>query len=540
MFVNKPTIRVRAALLAALAACSACGGGGGGGGDGTGVVVGGGGTSPPPSPGTSPPVSPTSPPESPPVSPPASPPITITTRAVANPTTIKEGRPFTLDAAGSTASDGSALSYTWTQVSGPAVTILDASNAQLTLSAAEVTADTPAQFRLTAKAGAVQSEALVNVTFANVQLTPMFKNGSRELAQVKLDVKPRDLHQFGHALLLGSSDEADAPRLFTDFRTYDNNLIITPSKLPTLAPEASLNPVTYIVPASDYWGPHLAVLDEKANRVRIFSREVSSGDIITGTDLTLSAPCAVGQATVVSGLGLIIGQKAGFTVLNGSSGATQIYRTVNTGRPACAVLSPRQPINGGTFGSTWPALPPLITLDTDSNELSVYRATDTSGMAQYQLLQKTAVQLNSTKPLKLVTWTTGSGQVSNAMALVFSDGEYEGEHRLVIVGLDGSHALVQRTHTWVGGAPKSIILGNLDGDLAYPEVVIISPDSPQAAVFESSTVINSIGPLGPPTYFEIGLGATAALPTFNDVLQTGGTLVAFAEQRLIKVIGTAP
>lgn len=535
MSVNLPTIRVRAVLLAALAACSACGGGGGGGGggDGTGVIVGGGGTSPPPPAGPLPPTSP-------PASPPTSPPVTITTQAVASPTTIKEGRPFTLDATGSTASDGSVLSYTWTQVSGPAVTIVNASNAQLTLSAAEVTTDTPVQFRLTAKAGAAQSEALVNVTFANVHQTPIFKNGSRELAQVKLDVKPRDLLQFGHILLLGSSEKEDDPRLFTDFQNYDNNLIISPSKLPTLDPEASLNPVTYTVPASNYWGPHLAVLDEKANRVRIFSREVNTGDILTGTDVTISAPCTVGHATVVSGTGLIVGQRGGFTVLSGSSGATQIYRTVNTGRPACAVLSPRQPINGGLFGGTWPALPPLITLDTESNELSVYRATHTSGMAQYQLLEKTAVQLNSPKPLKLVTWTTGHGQVSNAMALVFSDGEYEGEHRLVIVGLDGSHALVQRTHTWVGGAPQSIILGNLNGDLAYPEVIIISPDSPQAAVFESSTVINSIGPLGPPTYFEIGLGATAALSTFNDVLQTGGTLFAFPEQKLIKVIDTAP
>lgn len=250
MSVNQPTVRVRAALLAALAACSACGGGGGGGGgggDGSGVVIGGGGTSPPPttSPPGSPPLSPPgSPPESPPTSPPGSPPVTIISRAVASPTTVKEGRPFTLDATGSTASDGSVLSYTWTQVSGPAVTIMNANNAQLTLSAAEVTTDTPVQFRLMAKAGAAQSEALVNVTFANVQQTPIFKNGSRELAQVKLDVKPRDLLQFGHILLLGSSEKEDDPRLFTDFRTYDNNLIISPSKLPTLDPEASLNPVT--------------------------------------------------------------------------------------------------------------------------------------------------------------------------------------------------------------------------------------------------------------------------------------------------------
>ncbi|RYG36639.1 MAG: hypothetical protein EON93_04805 [Burkholderiales bacterium] len=386
----------------------------------------------------------------------------------------------------------------------------------------------------------MQSEALANVTFSNVQQTPIFKNGSRELAQVKLDVKPRELLQFGHAMLLGSSEKKEDSRLFTDFRTYNNNLLISPSKLPTLDPEASLHDVTYIIPASNYWGPHLAVLEEKANRVRIFSREVNTGDIITATDVTIAAPCTVGHATVVSGLGLIVGRKDGFTVLSGSSGSTQIYRTVNTGRPACAVLSPRQPITGGTFGGTWPALPPLITLDTDSNELSVYRATDTSGMAQYQLLQRTAVQLNATKPLKLVTWTTGGNQVSNAMAMVFSDGEYEGEHRLVVVGLNAAQELVQRTHSWVGGAPKSMILSNLNGDLAYPEVIIISPDSPQAVVFEASTVIFSIGPLGPPSYFEIGLGATAALSTFNDVLQTGGTLFAFAEQRLVKVMDAAP
>ncbi len=477
----------------------------------------------------------------PPPPPPGPPAVTITTRAAASPTTIKEGRPFTLDSAGSAASDGSTLTYTWSQVSGPAVTIASPNSPQLTLVAGEVTTDTPAQFRLTTRAGAVQSEALVNVTFANVNQTPMFRNGSVEISRAKLDVKPRYLKRLARGLMLGSSELATDPLQFSHILNYEPELKPIALKLPTLQATALLDTIrlSASVNGSMTMGPLLAALEPGAGRFRLLASPFGDGEVWSAADFAIDEPCAVGKSTMLSAPAIVVGQKAGFTLVRDVHSTPGVLHTQATDEPVCVILSPEGPIDRRYFTSPSNFEKDIVTVNPEANTVSVYHPS-IGGIPPYDRTQRVPLQLNSSKPLKLIAWSAGDDLTENAMALVFSDGEYEGEHRLVIIGVDDNRAVVQHTHAWTGAAPKTLVLTDLNGDV-FPEIMIISPDAPQAVVFEATAPIAStIGPLGPPSYFEIGLGATAAVSKREDILGAGGTVVAFAEQKIIKVVGGAP
>jgi hypothetical protein len=88
----------------------------------------------------------------------------------------------------------------------------------------------------------------------------------------------------------------------------------------------------------------------------------------------------------------------------------------------------------------------------------------------------------ATKPLKLVTWMaidpSGSLSALTSLALVFSDGVHNGEHKLVIAGLDGSKNVVQQTYNLGLGVPVQVLTDGLGGNLFFPEVVVIKSTSP--------------------------------------------------------------
>jgi hypothetical protein len=93
--------------------------------------------------------------------------VTVT----ANATSINEGSQVTLDGSTSTDPDGHALSYQWSQVSGPSVTLSTATSANSGFTAPQVSSDSTVVIQLTISQGSRSTSTQTSITVKNIVTT---------------------------------------------------------------------------------------------------------------------------------------------------------------------------------------------------------------------------------------------------------------------------------------------------------------------------------------------------------------------------------
>lgn len=441
------------------------------------------------------------------------------------------------------------MTYTWVRSAGILPTISGANTVSPTVAAPELSADQYVEYRVTVSDGVSQASDSVRVDLRNIVQTPLFA-GAQLLVQATFTTNVRMLIGDFRVGLAGSAPTATAPLSFVGIKYANEDFTATPTPLP----EAISKPADFKFssePIIFESRPNFGVVQEDLNRFRMFVN--SSGDTFQSlVDYAIDKPCSVSFGKLANGApdAIFIGQRGkGFTILRLGTGSanvgvtTSVYRTNTSGRSFCALLPVATPLGGSTF-SDFRYLQELIALDTDTNMISVFTQSGAAGVdtVNYALKQTVPVQMNATGTLKFVKAVEvgGFNSMKSALAMLFTDGRHDGEHRLVIAGINSARELVQETHTWGVGVPVDVMLDNFDEDF-QPEVIVLTSTSPYAAVFESmATTYGGFLPLGGPSFLEIGLGASSGLPRRLTTLSVPGMYVAFPEKKQVLIFGTPP
>jgi hypothetical protein len=188
---------------------------------------------------------------------------------------------------------------------------------------------------------------------------------------------------------------------------------------------------------------------------------------------------------------------------------------------------------------------PYIALDTVTQNIVLYE-----GFAQGRV-QEVPLATESSVPLEIIAVDTID---DTALIVILTDGEHEGTHRLVIVGLDQGRRITQVTRSWEVGVPSDVLVGDLNGEFrSATEITVISSTSPEAIVFSLSDervpVVTSQGvtvyPPGPllpvtgPTFLEIGFGAQAGFADDRSLNPDGltGMFLIYPEEGVIRFSG---
>ena len=512
---------------------SACGGGGGG----TGA----------------PPVQ--SPPPPPPVSPPPPPPPPANTApsisAIADKPAVDEGQPFAIDASGTTDVDGDSISFTISQIDGPALTLASEGGGLFRYDAPKVDADTQLVFEVSASDGTETSTDTVDVTIRNYARLPASTAWGSELSRASLGGAVRTIagdSSYGTIFSLNARFliVSESPAGSLEFRRMvpeNDGALTVPVPDLIFAPDEQIAPAKFTF--ADFnldTRDDLAVLSVSDSHVTIYKFEdgASGNDVVPGA-------CAIGAARVGDDRPIgAVNEYPGLLVGTEGNGLTAV---LNDGNPRDFG---ERTANAGTFSQTQRlttsgtacALTRQIDLDEqDGYEIYAYDPVrqELVGYGEpvtWGATPKVTVPVRLPAPgMDLVDIDAGIGNNGEQLiAAVFSDGTHEGHHALLIFQSVGG-VITQKTVMLPNGVPTDMIFTNIDDgpgpgiDFDFDsDIVITVPDTPYVYVFENLSSTSAPGAVNfaDIAFYEVGFGVrTVAIGIANNT--TGFDMIVGTE-----------
>ncbi|MGE6698363.1 PKD domain-containing protein [Hyphomonas sp. NPDC076900] len=519
---TRSTQRLKGAAAAVFAGLTlaACGGGGGSS-----------------SGGAAPPVSPSPPPPPPP------PPVNAapTAQATATPAAPQEGQPFVLDASASTDPEGAALTYTWSQLSGPPVTLAAPNQARLELATAEVTEDTEAVFRVAVSDGTNTSTEDVSVTFSNIAQTPLLESPFTFAGEVTLPYRPIIWATLGlYAPILGTEETPGGEVTFHKVEADFSQSIATLNIIQALS-RTFAQPLV----VEDKFGflfanrtSQIAIADSESFRL-YGTPEPNEAELSLLTELPIQNICSMVSKSFpqefIAGL-----RNGGFEIhanspINSNIGPS-LRQKYASNQSVCALFSPTSSVNGESLPpvSAPNGRPDVLGYNLDTRSIERYAQPPTGStphLNDFVLVESSSVPLGS-GDMQFVA----AKRIENILALVFSDGEHAGEHRLVIAGLNADRNIVQSVFSWPIGAPDSFLdIWQVSNDTQGYELIILSQSSPQAIVFSVMDSQNPFNSIEGPRFMEVGLGAAAGGMIPYILYDPGGFVTLHPDSRKVRV-----
>ena len=477
----------------------------------------------------------------------------------ATPTSIDEGLAITFDASGSTDAEDDPLTYSFVQISGPALNLENAAQ-NFTTTAPEVDADGVVTLEVQVNDGRDVSTQRVDINVRNVVQAPALPvtldidrslSVEGELFGIAGFVNP------GNAGLLSVSDiDGGAAGLRsvevgndTEFVAGSTQLVTPQFERGSRPTETSLSD-TYLIVESD--------------GVTFLQQDTSNADPVLNVagKLDVEEPCTVELTAQSSteGYFLVIGRRGGISLYTYNKGSNQpinfdfntltLQDSIEDGNDYCALSSP-----GSTNFNNAPTS--FLGFESRSFEIQRFEITD-NGTGGITLSKRQRIE-NPSLPVSNRSFVRGFKRpgFSRALAVVVADETREGNHSVqYITERTNSGGLGLFTGNWPLGKPTDLafvefddkVTTNPDGSTTSSTgdvyVFATTPDTPHAVavrVPENSNVAN--GPLET-SYLEVGLGASIAYGTrsaANDTSDVGfdGLILAYPEKREIRRFDTS-
>lgn len=456
-----------------------------------------------------------------------------------NKTSVDEGQPFTLDGTGSSDADGDALTYSWTQISGPAFDGAFGSDATLELTVPELTDTAVATFQLEVSDGTLSDRASVEISFANISQSPKADFELVQSSTISTKEGVRFVRLFGSGFRdfaeIGSSGGLD----FFRVEASDQGLLVKDTEISSLVPisaDAIFHKATGYVRIDGL--PFLAG-DEAANVVDvvIVSENGGAGEAFqTGGKFDVEAPCAIETPEIDH---IIIGQRS-----KGLSLLTLEYRSADEGDLkeldsviVEQVLSSGQSFCGlGYTGDT----SGLFAVDYAAKSVSLFEILKSFGDGGSNV-SRISFESEQIIPLDLPAGEEGSLEIiktfnlGRGVLILLTDGQHDGSHHMVYVDYrDG--AFIQKRYSWSKGVPSDVGFAALYSNRTFQNfgVVVASNTSSEAIVFTNSDF--EFAELTGPQYMEIGLGAKELIEAPRRSFSSSGLLVTYPEKNEIRFL----
>ena len=503
----------------ALAAC------GGGGGSSPSTPPSGGGTPPPP----------------PPPPPTNSAPVASISVSDMSP---NEGRKSSLDASGSSDSDGDPITFSWTQLSGPDLLFSSSSEAITEITVPNLLTDQTARIQLQVSDGTDTATEETTLSLVNVDLQPRYSEAGTVFS-------PRSIGVYDYAGKI--TRFLDNLTVIYDTGQTEDIAYDTVNSTITASPflegivvrdvdNASITPLIF-----DTFPNGTALTDYDADTVYLTNTNPSAAAGSESLELSATQPCSVRKVFSFA----VVGQRNnGIKIFDQVNAANlppnySVVETIEPNISACAINS----FNDGA-----------IAYDENTGEILLLRYVDAAGnflnfsinnfddIVSLAVAERIIPDINlpdgvNAEFVKAIPYQ--SSYVSDrGLVLLYSDGEVDGNHRIVFAGFstDGNRnpVLDYNVHQWTYGVPHDALNARTGGvSRNFDEVIITTKDSPFAVIFaQNNTLLNATSWNGP-HYMEVGVGVTNIAPYFSN--STANALwMNYAIQNKIELLDVSP
>lgn len=483
-----------------------------------------------------------------------------------------EGLTTTLDGSSSSDADGDNLTFSWTQLSGPDLKLSSPTASVTDVFVPNLTDDEMARIQLQVSDGKEMTTQEVTLTLKNVVLSPIAK--STNTGELNFDYP-------NTVLAMLSAGRFSIQEFVTDnyFLYQEGNAL----KWDSFSLDSqSANDTPVISPRDLQF--EIGDLDNISQRIEVFkSAGTQSFPLFSVTESgTLNLVDAASSINPV----LSVDIENPCTAILSPETPQDLFRPISSGviglydggakifdyrgdgidgdfqRPIAGTEVLLEGQFGGNASFCEMVFTNKLTTDLENSFTSELLAFDqkTNRVVHYQqeinpsdgttdaLIEIASAPVELNLPENVTVDFVTSARTSfggfGALALVYSDGKTQGNHRLVIVSLGDEHAIAQETLSWNYGVPTSILRADLstftfeEGEERGQTFIITTKDSPYSIVYTSAPIFTgatSYFPFSGPSYYDLGVGHGLVAP-FQGIDGKPRTLVTYPDENRIRLI----